>query len=161
VLTEMIDLTRLLPKLLRANGGNPELAAKLAWSRAAGSGLRSSAIPIRLEARTLIVAVGDALWQRQLEHMSAELVYRMNNLLGQSVVDALAFRIDPAVVSAAQANSPAAGEPHKPAPAPTELLFAAGSISDQDLRARFIRAAENCIARREARAERFRPPTEA
>jgi len=156
----MIDLTRLLPKLLRANGGNPELAAKLAWSRAAGSGLRRQAIPLRLEAKTLIVAVGDALWQRQLQHMSAELVYRINTLLGQSVVDALAFRIDPAVISAAQANSPAAGESPKPAPAPTELLFAARSIADQDLRARFIRAAENCIARREARTENSHPPIE-
>ena len=36
----MIDLTALLPKLLRANGANAELAVKIAWSKAAGPGLR-------------------------------------------------------------------------------------------------------------------------
>ena len=153
----MVDLTRLLPKLLRANGGNPELAVKLAWSRAAGPGLRRQAIPVRLEGKILIVAVGDALWQKQLRHMGAELIYRINNLLGQSLVDAIAFRIDPAVTSAAAEDSRAAGESKKSAPAPTELLFAAGSIADQDLRDRFIRAAENCIARRDARASNPSP----
>lgn len=156
----MIDLTRLLPKLLQANGGNAELAARLAWSRAAGPGLRPHAVPTYLQGRTLIVAVGDALWQKQLDHMSGELIYRINNLLGQRVVDALAFRIEPAVISHAQSHSSRGVRKPKPAPAPTELLFAAGAIADHDLRARFIRAAENCIARREARAREAHLKTE-
>lgn len=143
----MIDLTRLLPKLLRAN---PELAAKLAWGRAAGDGLRRQAIPFRLEGRTLIISVADALWQKQLNSMSAELIYRINNLLGQSTVSELVFRINPTAVSQAQAAAARPSSKAEPAPAPTELLFAAGSIHDQDLRARFIRAAENCIARRDS-----------
>ncbi len=143
----MIDLTRLLPKLLRAN---PELAAKLAWGRAAGEGLRRQAIPFRLEGRTLIISVADAIWQRQLQSMSAELIYRLNNLLGQSTVNELVFRINPTAVSQAQADEAKPASKAKPAPVPTELLFAASSIIDQDLRARFIRAAENCIARRDS-----------
>src|SRR5262245_33038937 len=147
----MIDFNRLLPRLLRANGGNPELAAKLAWSRAAGPGLRRQALPIRLQGKTLIIAVGDAIWQKQLEHMSAELIYRTNNLLGQTLVDTLVFRIEPSTIAPER-------EPDKPAEeskvsAPEELVFAAGTIADQDLRERFVRAAENCISRREARAK--------
>ena len=145
----MIDLNRLLPKLLRAN---PELAAKLAWGRAAGDGLRRQAIPFRLEGCTLIISVADAIWQKQLQSMSAELIYRINNLLGQSTVNELVFSVDPAAVSQAQADAATPASKAKPAPVPTELFFAAGSISDQDLRARFIRAAENCIARRESLA---------
>lgn len=145
----MIDLSRLLPKLLRANGGNPELAVKIAWSRAAGQGLRGHAVPVRLNAGTLIVAVADAIWQKQLQHMSAELLYRINKLLGQKVVDALAFQIDPKSVSTAQPG-PADDRKADPAPVPDELLFAAGSINDRDLRERFVRAAGNCISRREA-----------
>lgn len=143
----MIDLTRLLPKLLRAN---PELAVKLAWARAAGPGLRRQAIPFRLAGGTFIVSVADAIWQKQLQSMSAELIFRLNNLLGQRTVDELIFRISPSAVSQAQteveAPSPSAALP----PAPKELLFAASSIADQELRARFIRAAENCIARRDS-----------
>lgn len=147
----MNDLTRLLPKLLSANGGNPELATKLAWARAAGPGLRSHAVPLRLEGRSLIVAVADGIWQKQLEHMSAELIYRTNKLLGQSVVGTVVFQIDRSLTIANEEHSRQSRESQ--APAPEELLFAARGISDEELRARFIRAAENCIARRDARPE--------
>lgn len=149
----MIDFTRLLPKILRADGRNVELAVKLAWSRAAGAGLQRHAIPIRLDGKTLVVTVADAIWQKQLQHMSSELIYRINTLVAGNVVDSLLFRIDPAAVrdvaSRKRRDLPKAGS----APAPTELLFAAGSIKDEELRARFIRAAQNCIARREVRNE--------
>jgi len=150
----MIDLTKLLPKLLRANGGNPELAVKLAWSRAAGAGLRPHAIPFRLDGRTLTVSVADAIWQKQLQHMSSELIFRMNNLLGQAIVDSVTFRIDPTGVSRSRGSMQTrkTEQVHRER-APSELLFAAGSIADEDLRARFIRAAENCMARRDARIE--------
>jgi len=141
----MIDLTLLLPGLLRAN---PELAVKVAWDRAAGAGLRRQAIPFRLDGRTLLVSVADAIWQKQLQPMSPELIFRMNNLLGQSTVDAIIFRVDPSMPGSAGsiANSAA----RKTTPAPTELVFAASAIADPDLRARFLRAAENCIARRDS-----------
>ena len=150
----MIDLTKLLPKLLRANGGNPEMAVKLAWSRAAGGGLREHAIPVRVDGRTLIVSVADAIWQKQLQHMSAELIFRINTLLGQAIVESVNFRIDAKVVSQARGSmATRKTDERRHAPAPSELLFAAGSIADEDLRARFIRAAENCIARRDAQNE--------
>ena len=146
----MIDLTRLLPKLVRAN---PELAAKLAWSRAAGEGLRRNAVPVRLDGTTLIVSVADALWQKQLESMAAELLYRVKKLLGGGV-NQIVFRISPADVSKAQ--SPEPDEPRsqpRESVLPTELLFAAGSIADEELRARFLRAADNLIARRDSHTD--------
>ncbi len=148
----MIDLSRLVPKLLRANGGNLELAVKLAWSLAAGAGLRRHAVPVRWRERILTVAVADAIWQRQLEHMRAELLFRVNNCLGQKLVDALAFQINPAEVSAAQPAAAVEEAKVPAAPLPDELLFAAKSITDQDLRERFVRAAGNCISRRDSRA---------
>jgi hypothetical protein len=86
--------------------------------------------------------------------MSAELIFRLNNLLGQRTVHELVFRISPSAVSEAQTSAAAPSPKAAPAPAPTELLFAAGSITDQELRARFIRAAENCIARRDSNMTR-------
>jgi len=146
----MIDLTRLLPKLVRAN---PELAAKMAWSRAAGEGLRRNAVPVRLDGTTLIVSVADALWQKQLESMAGELLYRVKKLLGGGV-NQIVFRISPADLSKAQ--SPEPDEPTtqpRGSALPTELLFAAGSIADDELRARFLRAADNLIARRDSQLD--------
>jgi len=155
----MMDLARLLPKLLNATGANPEMAeiaAKLAWSRAAGDGLRRHAIPFRLYRKTLVVSVADAIWQRQMNSMSAELIARINKLLGREAVDAIEFRIDPAAVEQVRNDfQPQESEHNKVLqPIPEELISAASEIADEDLRERFIRAAGNCIARRESQIER-------
>ena len=153
----MIDLSRLLPKLLTATESNPEMAetvVKLAWKRAAGEGLRAQAVPFRLYRKLLIVSVADAIWQRQLQQMSAEFIFRINKLLGRNVVDTIEFRIDPATIDRARARIPASQISRKETQAPSpELLSAASSIADPDLRNRFIRAAENCIERRDSKTQ--------
>ena len=152
----MIDLAHLLPKLVKATGTNSEvaeIAARLAWTRAAGEGLRPHAVPSRLVRRTLTVLVADAIWQNQLQTMAAELVFRINQLLGSSVVDFIEFRIDPAMIEKARSRSwkaKTASGFEKRAPLPADVLSAAGYIADADLRQRFVRAAENCINRRSA-----------
>ncbi|SRR5258706_10922517 len=151
----MIDVARLLPKLLIATGGNPEMAevaAKIAWTRAAGDGLRRHAIPFRLFRKTLVVSVADIIWQRQMQSMSSELISRINRLLDREVVEDIEFRIDPATVERVRSQNRPSPRDRVSEPIPDELISAAGEIADQDLRERFIRAAENCIARREARA---------
>lgn len=150
----MIDVARLLPKLLNATGANPEMAeiaAKIAWTRAAGDGLRRHAIPFRLYRKTLVISVADAIWQKQMQSMSAELISRINKLLGREVVDDIEFRIDPATVEQVRTASQRRQDPRAREPIPEELVSAASEIVDEDLRERFIRAAENCIARRESR----------
>jgi hypothetical protein len=150
----MIDVARLLPKLLNATGANPEMAevaAKIAWTRAAGDGLRRHAIPFRLFRKTLVVSVADIIWQRQMQSMSAELISRINRLLGREVVEDIEFRIDPATVEQVRSQNRPSPRDKVSEPIPDELISAACEIADQDLRERFIRAAENCIARREAR----------
>ncbi len=152
----MIDLARLLPKLLKATGTNPEMAeiaARIAWTRAAGEGLRPHAVPFRLFRKTLVVAVADPIWQKQLQMMAAELVFRINQLLDGPVVDFIEFRIDPATVAKARARTwpDKASSSEGRTPIPADVLSAAGNITDPDLRQRFVRAAENCINRREGK----------
>ena len=150
----MIDVARLLPKLPNATGANPEMAevaAKIAWTRAAGDGLRRHAIPFRLFRKTLVVSVADIIWQRQMQSMSSELISRINRLLGREVVEDIEFRIDPATVEQVRSQNRPGPRAKTSAPITEELISAAREIADQDLRERFIRAAENCIARREAR----------
>jgi hypothetical protein len=151
----MIDVARLLPKLLNATGANSEMAeiaAKIAWTRAAGDGLRRHAIPFRLFRKTLVVSVADMIWQKQMQSMSLELISRINKLLGREVIEDIEFRIDPTTVEQARAKSQTRrnSQDKTREPVPDELISAASEIADEDLRERFIRAAENCIARREA-----------
>src|ERR1041384_7679104 len=115
----MSDLTSLLPKLLRANGANAELAVQLAWSKAAGTGLRRQTIPVRLVAKTLVVAVADPIWQKQLQHMSAELIFRINNRLKENVIDSIEFRVDAGALKAANPPHGASVKEPKNQPAPT------------------------------------------
>src|SRR6185369_8413113 len=66
------QLIKSLPAVLRASGNAEEVAqaaAISAWKHAAGDGLKNHAVPLRLEDRTLIVAVADRIWQRQLHAM--------------------------------------------------------------------------------------------
>lgn len=148
----MIDLTTILPKLLHTSGANAELAVKLAWTRAAGKGLRRHAVAIQLKEKTLFVAVGDQIWQRQLGHMAPELIFRMNNLLQKSLIDSIEFRVDPPLLREAQAQPQSREVTTELSPlALSELQFAASSIADEELRDRFVRAAQNCIARRDTR----------
>jgi hypothetical protein len=152
------DLIRTLPKLLRAAGETEEIAeaaAMIAWRRVAGAGLRGQAVPFRLYRKTLIVAVADSTWKKQLEAMSGQLLFRLNSLLGQAMVTFIEFRIDPKTVRqerAAQADEETDHEEQERRAlksASGEILAAAGAIQDEHLRHRFLVAAGSCIDRRE------------
>ena len=111
----MEALIRALPKLLSAAGDNEEVAeaaARIAWKRAAGGPLCQHAVPFRLYHTTLIVAVSDAIWQRQMSALSGQLLSRLNGMLGQKTITFIEFRIDPKTVEAERAprQSIAGGE---------------------------------------------------
>ena len=147
----MIDAALLLPKILARTGDDAEMkevAAKIAWIRVAGAGLRRHAEPFRLHRKTLVVSVADAVWQRQLHAMSTELIFRINKLLRRPLVEAIEFRIDPKSLPSQRASIEKTRNELSPLPA--DLVSAAAEIADPELRQRFIRAAENCIARRES-----------
>ena len=151
----MLDVALLLPKILAGAGANAdlhEITAKIAWRRIAGEGLRHHAVPGRLQEKTLTVAVADAVWQKQLQPMSAELIYRINKLLRHKVVERIEFRIDPRALSSLTVQR--RSTPRVSEPLPTTIVSSAAGIADPELRERFMRAAENCIDRRETLTKR-------
>ena len=94
----MEALIKALPAVLRASGNAPEVAeaaAIAAWKHCAGAGLKERAVPFALHDRTLRVAVADLIWQKQLHAMRGPMIYKINTLLGQPVVGAIEFVIDP------------------------------------------------------------------
>jgi hypothetical protein len=149
----MDDLIHALPKLLRAAGEAEEVAeaaAFVAWRRVAGEALRASAVPFRLYRKTLVVAVPDVTWRRQMEDISGQLVFRLNSLLGQALVTFIEFRVDPQTVKEERARRAPPNAPLPEADAYAragELRAAAAAIPDEELRRRFLLAAGSCLNR--------------
>ena len=139
----MNQLIKALPQVLKAAGSSAEVAeaaAIAAWKHAAGEGLKEHAVALKLENRTLTVAVADPIWQRQLTSMRGQLRFRVNSILGQPLVSTLDFVIDPKL-----ANAPAEAPNQQPEPVdnevPLELWSAANAIHDKELRKSFLKTA--------------------
>ena len=138
----MNQLIKSLPGVLRAAGDSTEVAeaaAIVAWKHAAGDGLKEHAVPLKLENRTLTIAVADAIWQKQLYSMRGQLLFRVNSILGKPLVSALDFVIDPKLMK------PAVGKPEQQEfldnEVPLELWSAASAIQDKELRKQFLKTA--------------------
>jgi hypothetical protein len=154
----MEDLIRSLPNLLRASGDAKEVCeavALVAWRRVAGEGLRGQAVPFHLYGKTLVVAVADTTWKKQLEAVSGELLFRLNSLLGQPIVTYIEFRVDLKTVRAERAARKSLiadneqDELRAIQNASGEVSNAALAILDEQLRQRFLVAAGSCIERTE------------
>ncbi len=139
----MNQLIKSLPQILRAAGDSAEVAeaaAIAAWKHAAGDGLKEHAVAVKLENRTLTVAVADLIWQKQLASMRGQLLYRLNSTLGQSLVSTLDFVVDPNVVKP-RVEQPQPHEDRLDNEVPIELWSAANAIHDKELRKTFLKTA--------------------
>lgn len=149
----MEQLIRALPALLKASGaseGIAEAACIAAWKHAVGEGLNSNAVPLQFQNRTLVVAVADALWKKQLEQMRAQLISRLNLVLGQSLVKSIELRINPDKIQEQRAKQAKVERgPEADYKVPAELLTAAAGIQDAALRRAFLGAAASCVKRLE------------
>jgi hypothetical protein len=146
----MDSLLKTLPAILKAAGDSSEVveaACFAAWKHVAGDGLRGNAVPIRLNDRTLVVAVADATWQKQMQSLSGQLLFRLNSTLGQPVVTFLEFREDPEAIARERKAFAPARTDQSSASIPVELVLAAEGIHDEDLRRAFLGAATSCIKR--------------
>ena len=146
----MNQLIKSLPAILRAAGDSEEVAeaaAIAAWKHAAGDGLKGHAVPVKLENRTLTVSVADAIWKKQLNSMRGQLLFRVNTLLGQPIVGAIEFLIDPKL-AAAQAEQEKPEDELVDNEVPLELWSAANAIHDKELRKSFLKTASISLKRR-------------
>ena len=145
----MNQLIKSLPTVLRASGNSAEVAeaaAIAAWKHAAGDGLKEHAVALKLENRTLTVAVADPIWQKQLTSMRGQLLFRVNTILGQPLVSAFNFVID------RERAKPRIEQPEQDEPVdnevPLELWSAANAIHDPELRKNFLKTALRSLKRK-------------
>ena len=146
----LTNLLKLLPQLLRQAGDSEEAreqAVFAAWAAAVGSQVRKATTPIRLERKTLIVAVADETWRNQMKRISGQALFRVNSLLGAPTVTMIEYVVNPDLIL----------RDHTP---PSEITFIAPDkqaiplrkdadrIPDPDIREAFLRAAGKCLERR-------------
>ena len=146
----MNQLIKSLPQVLRAAGNAEEVAeaaAIAAWKHIAGDGLKEQAVPVKLVDRTLIVAVADAIWKKQLHSMRSSLLFRLNSLLGQPIVSTIDFVIDARVVKTRTEQSKPSEQPLDNE-VPLELWSAANAIHDKELRKSFLKTAMTALRRK-------------
>jgi len=147
----METFIKALPAVIAAAGGTEEVveaACLSAWKHAVGETLSERAIAEKLDGATLVVAVEDKIWQRQLEQMRDQFLFRLNKVLGRPLVKTLEFRIAPEQFKVERSGSRVDLETPRPA-IPIELLSAASAIEDAGLRKAFLGAAVSCVSRLE------------
>ena len=135
----MEALINCLPAILRSVNDSPEVfeaAAVAAWKHAVGESLRDHALALRLHERILIVAVADNEWKKQLTPMLGELLFRVNRLLGQPLVDYIELQVNSAMAVKKTTRTSASQSE-----VPLEIWSAANSIGDAKLRQAFLRTA--------------------
>lgn len=149
----MDKLINTLPKILAAANGSEEVAEAVcvsAWKHAVGDVLNSHAVPVQLKDRTLVIAVSDHIWQRQLEQLRGQLLFRLNAVLGQQTVRAIEVSVQPSkFIRHELSNRKTVGGT---AAVPIELITAAAEIQDAGLRRAFLGAAMSCVTRLETQA---------
>ena len=145
----MESLIKTLPAILTAAGPSTEVAEAAcfaAWKHAVGEALSVHAVPVKLEDQTLIVAVADNIWQMQLEQIRPQLLFRLNTVLGHSLVKLIELRVDPSALAKTRKPEGTSNK-HLDYAIPFELLAAASEIQDADLRRAFLGAATSCVKR--------------
>jgi predicted nucleic acid-binding Zn ribbon protein len=150
----MDRLIKTLPAILEAAVDSEEVAEAAciaAWKHAAGEPLSDHAAPIRLSEKKLMVVVADTLWQKQLQPMLGQVLFRLNSILGRPLVAYIELRVDPERL--VRAHRPQEGRKRSIEQfsdrVPFELLSAAAAIQDAGLRRVFLGAALSCISRLE------------
>src|SRR5215207_1754233 len=93
----MNELFRALQALLKEFDDNEtvrEAVAFAAWRKIAGESLRQHAVPFSLTQKRLTVAVKSETWRKHLEHLSGQMIFKLNSVLGQAIVTFIEFRVD-------------------------------------------------------------------
>jgi hypothetical protein len=151
------ELFRALPALLKEFDENDtvrEAVTFAAWRKIAGESLRQHAVPFGLYQKRLTIAVKSETWRKHLEHLSGQMIFKLNSALGQAVVTFIEFRVDEKAVEkenfkeTGQVLSPEEFEEIALEEVTPKMRRSADAIKDDNLRYQFLLAAGGCLARK-------------
>lgn len=142
----MDALFRTLPGLLEALEGSEEVRDAFvfaAWRRIAGEQVTERTETLEFADGILVIAVEDRSWQRNLETLAPQLLFRLNAALKTVPVKRIEFRIDAVARKRRSANAEA-----ELAALPDDVSASIDRISNPRLRDAVKGAAANCLARK-------------
>ena len=85
---------RLIARLkLPAGSISPEEMARRAWPAAVGKRIAARTRPIQLAGSRLLVEVEDGVWERQLAALKRQILDRLSEVIGASMVADIEFRV--------------------------------------------------------------------
>jgi hypothetical protein len=145
----LTDLLSIVPQMLRKAGDSDETreqAVCAAWVVAVGGPIRKVTMPIRLERKTLIVAVPDTTWRAQLMSMRGQALFKLNSLLGSPLVTMIEYVVNPGLI-VQDSSAPREVKFTAPEEQVTALREQADRISDPEIRETFLRVAGKCLER--------------
>ncbi len=67
--------------------------ARAVWPTAVGKAIAAHTSRLRLVRNTLIVEVEDAIWQKQLHHLTGSILERVRKVTGSDIVQDIEFRV--------------------------------------------------------------------
>ena len=126
------------------------IALLKAWWEAAGPTLARAARPAGVAGGRLELLVDDGRWQRQIEEVHEILLARLRRRKGLEDLCGIRVVVDPRATLAREPD----GVPTAVLPAPEEILRAAQSIEDDDLKRRWCGAIARHLMRRAAKLRR-------
>ncbi|MGQ0542719.1 MAG: DUF721 domain-containing protein [Blastocatellia bacterium] len=159
----MFDVVRTLPGLMNELAVGPDVREAVVfavWRNAAGEQLAGQTAPLKVDDKRLIVAVSSKTWQRNLEDLSGQIIYKLNSVLGSLTIEFIEFRIDEKAVSHSRKRSNAEKMPIEifeemaAGEVSPELKESAERIGDPELRRRFLAAAGAALLLRKQRSNR-------
>ena len=65
------------------------------WDNIVGDGISKNAKPAAFKGRILLVYVSSSTWVHQLQFLKEEIIVKLNEALGKSLIDDLRFKIGP------------------------------------------------------------------
>jgi len=142
---------RTIPGLLDAIDDSEEVRSSFviaAWKRAAGGQIAERTKPMGLQGRRLVIAVPELAWQRNLESLAAQLLFKINDSLGRSMVELIEFRVDPSVINRSEPGKISEDWTDRFEELPGEIADSAARIRDEQLRTAVLHAAANCLSRK-------------
>lgn len=152
----MDELFRALPALLKEFEDNEsvrEAVVFAAWRKIAGDMLRDHAVPFHLVQKRLIIAVSSETWRKHLEHLSGQMIFKINSKLGAALVTFIEFRVDEAIVKKERAEfrklqSGNISDEQALNHITPKMRHSADAIKDDHLRYQFLLAAGSCLERK-------------
>lgn len=152
----MNEIFRALPALLKEFDDNEavrEAVVFAAWRKIAGDMLRDHAVPFRLDQKRLTIAVSSETWRKHLQHLSGQMIFKLNSKLGAALVTFIDFQVDEATVKKERAEfmkrfGGEISEETALSQVTAKMRHSADAIKDDQLRYQFLLAAGSCLERK-------------